>query len=77
MPILFLIIWTIYLIFHFNAEAMTIEERPDYGHHVEMSQQLREWICTQIDCPAHFTIEQFKLTGDKFTSIKAEVRYAF
>lgn len=60
-----------------NANAFSTEQHADDKQHVELSQPVKDYICSEIYCPQHFTIEQIKLENDKFAAAKIEVHYAF
>lgn len=60
-----------------NANAFSTEQRADDKRHVELSQPAKDYICSQVNCPDHVMVEEFKLDGEKFASMKVQVKYAF
>lgn len=79
MPILFLLGWALYLIIHFNAEAMTIEQYKDYNDKLDISvkEEIHEYVCSYLDCYAPLHVDEFKTEGTKIAALHVTLKYEF
>jgi hypothetical protein len=63
-----------------DAQAMTtVEAHKDYGDRLDLSarDQIKAYLCKEIDCPDHFTVDELKTSGRQFSAIHVSAHYVF
>jgi hypothetical protein len=39
--------------------------------------EVKDYLCSRVDCPDHFTVDELKLNGSQFAAVKASFHFYF